>query len=298
MQNTGGAAVKRIFVKVFGFSDVERHALNTVFRLSESRPQAYALWNPEAPDKAQVLLLDGDSWEAALELANPANDKLKLCWVGAKPPGKVWQVFTRPLRWSAVIEAMDSVYAPSMAVAAPVPALASASSADLDFDLDALPAMSASLDLDLDLGFSGDSGDADTAPAPLDAPLSPSPDSDSRVLVIDPDRDARLYLRAKMASVGLMQVDEATTGAEAMHLLRFHVYRLVVLDLELADVNSWKLVRQLNESTPPIRHVILTGASLSKLDAVRGWFSNARGSLAKPLDPVRLRRLLKSAQVD
>lgn len=297
MQNTGGTAVKRIFVKVFGFSDVERHALNTVFRLSESRSQAYALWNPEAPDKAQVLLLDGDSWEAALELANPSNDKLKLCWVGDKPPGKVWQVFARPLRWSAVIEAMDKVYAPGLA-AASAPALASASSVDIDFDLDAPPAASSSLDLDLDLGFSGGSGDADTAPTPLEAPPSPPPDSDNRVLVIDPDRDARLYLRAKMASVGLMQVDEATTGAEALHLLRFHVYRLVVLDLELADVNSWKLVRQLNESTPPVRHVILTGASLSKLDAVRGWFSNARGSLAKPLDPVRLRRLLKSAQVD
>ena len=53
MTNTGGEAVKRVFVKVFGFDDVERHALNTVFRLSETRPVAYALWllpgNIQAP---------------------------------------------------------------------------------------------------------------------------------------------------------------------------------------------------------------------------------------------------------
>ena len=33
---------QRVFVKVVGFSDVERHALNSVFRLSEDRDTIYS----------------------------------------------------------------------------------------------------------------------------------------------------------------------------------------------------------------------------------------------------------------
>ena len=37
---------QRIYVSVVGFSDVERHALNTIFRLSEERDVSYAPWVP------------------------------------------------------------------------------------------------------------------------------------------------------------------------------------------------------------------------------------------------------------
>ena len=39
--------MQRVFVKVLGFSDVERHALNTLFRLSEDRETGYALWSAD-----------------------------------------------------------------------------------------------------------------------------------------------------------------------------------------------------------------------------------------------------------
>ena len=63
---------QRIHVQVVGFSDVERHALNTVFRLSEERELSYAPWVPltapgvQAPTRlAEVALVDGDAAEAA-----------------------------------------------------------------------------------------------------------------------------------------------------------------------------------------------------------------------------------------
>jgi hypothetical protein len=44
-----------------------------------------------APDEADMALIDGDSWEATLELANPAHDDLKLIWIGDNPPpGPAW----------------------------------------------------------------------------------------------------------------------------------------------------------------------------------------------------------------
>ncbi|EWS63223.1 hypothetical protein Y695_03545 [Hydrogenophaga sp. T4] len=66
---------QRIFVGVVGFSDVERHALNTVFRLSETRELSYALGaarrsrrKPPAMN-AEVMLVDGESAEAVLSHA-------------------------------------------------------------------------------------------------------------------------------------------------------------------------------------------------------------------------------------
>lgn len=284
MTNTGGGAVKRIFVKVFGFDDVERHALNTVFRLSETRPTAYAPWTAGAPDAADLALIDGDSWEAALELANPAHDKLTLIWIGDNAPPRARLVFKRPLQWAAVIDGMDELLASELPQAVSKP-----SEPELDLDLDLLSESTALLDLDLDF----DSG-ADTAPAPLEAP---APEAEhAQVLVVDADRDARLYLRARLAMAGLLEVDEAASGTEAVKLMDTRLYKLVVLDMDLPDVERWEMVKKVGASRPPVEFLILTGSRLSWLDAVRGWFAGARGSLRKPLHPGKLKRLLRSTR--
>ncbi len=288
MKNTGNGAVKRIFVKVFGFSDVERHALNTVFRLSESRPTAYALWTAAAPAAAEVALIDGDSWEAALELANPSHDPLKLIWVGDRAPARASLVMARPLQWAAVIEGMDALFARAPAQALPA---AKGAAPDADLDLDLLSESIAGPDQGLDVD-----SEAVTAPAPLESPepLEPSEPDPLPVLVVDADPAARLYLRAKLAMAELMQIDEAATGAEALQRLRTRRYALVILDLGLPDMDSWLLVKQVGEVRPAVGFLILTGSRVSWLDGVRGWFAGARGCLRKPLHPGKLKQLLRN----
>lgn len=285
MQNTDGGTVRRIFVKVFGFSDVERHALNTVFRLSESRPVAYALWTADAPEKAHAALMDGDKREAFLELANPDNDTLKLVWVGDRPSDKAVLVIARPLQWAAVIEGLDRLFASAPEDTPPGAGMA------LDFDISAASPLD--IDLDLDLGTSGDA-EAITAPAPLQ-PAAATP-AETRVLLIDAERDARLYLRAKFSMAGLAWIDEAETGAQALELLHTNAYGLVLVDLGLGDVNSWTLIREIRASRPATARLIVTGAGLTPLDAVRAWFAGAKGALAKPLHPGKLKRLLEKLQ--
>ncbi len=258
MNNTGAAAVKQVFVKVFGFGDVERHALNTVFRLSETRPTAYALWVESAPHAAELALIDGDSWEAALELANPAHDGLTLIWVGDQAPARASLVMARPLQWAAMLDGMDALLA------------APAAAPDLGVDSTAIT--------------------APAAPAfPPDKPDAPA------VLVTDADAEARLYLRAKLASAGLTQVDEASTGAQMLQLLAARRYKLLILDLDLPEVDCWQLVRQVGELQPAVDCLLLTGSRVSWLDGVRGWFGGARGCLRKPLHPGKLRELLHHA---
>jgi len=112
---------QRIYIKVVGFSDEERHALNTLFRLSEQCLVMYQLWSPTARGPAGMALLDGDSYEARLEAESPLNSDIKLLWVGSDAPAQVWRSLPRPFAWPEVIEAMDTVFQPP--------------SVDLDLDL-------------------------------------------------------------------------------------------------------------------------------------------------------------------
>ncbi len=262
-------AVKPIFVKYYGFSDAERHALHTLFRLSESHAVVYAPWTPESPEAAQVVLIEGDSWEAALALANPLNDSLKLAWVGAGAPAGAWRVFDSPVKWSALIEAMDQEF---------LPVTSKALSLDLDLAHDA----------DLDVHFDGEE---DTAPMALEGA---APAAARRVLVVDAGRDDRLYLRAKLSSAGLHAVDEAASGAEALELLRGTAYRLVIVDLGLTDMDSWQVIKAVDGTRPAIPHMFITGSEPAWRRSLQARFSGAQVYLSKPLDPEKLQILLQN----
>lgn len=106
---------QRIFIKVFGLSDEERHALNTVFRLSEQCRTMYQLWSPQAPESPRVALLDGQSWEARVEAESPLHRDVKLLWVGTNAPPAVWRSFPRPIVWPDVIETLDEIFSADQA---------------------------------------------------------------------------------------------------------------------------------------------------------------------------------------
>lgn len=262
--------MKRIYVKFYGFNEAERHALDTVFRLSESHVTVYAPWTPEAPEPAQVVLIDGDSWEAVLALANPSHDVLKLVWIGPDAPEQAWRVFPSPVKWSAVVEALDQAFGPPAAVPLLAPADLDLHAHDLDVQLDAMD---------------------DTEPMPL-TPGTASPGR--RVLVVDAGRDERLYLRTLLAAAGIYEVDEAASGAEALVLLGSHHYQLVTVDLGLADMDSWQLIRAVDSTRPAIPHLFVTGTALAWHQGLRARFAGAQVLLKKPLDPGRLQNLLQN----
>ncbi len=264
--------MKKVTVKFYGFSETELRSLETVFRLSESRDTAYAAWTPETGADPDILLIEGDSWEAVLQLANPAHDGLKLIWVGVDAPAHAWRVFPAPVKWSAVIESMDEEFSPPHQTAMD----------DAPIDLDLLHEEDMRVQLD---------EEDNTAPSELE-PESP-PEEERRVLVVDPNREDRLYLRAKLATAGLFEVDEALSGAEAMEFLRKRHYHLVTVDLELGDMDSWGLIQTIGSTRPAIPHLWITGARLVWHQAWRGWFAGAEASLKKPLLPTRLNELLQ-----
>ncbi len=298
MKPSNSRADPRIFVKVSGFTDAERHALNTVFRLSEGRSTVYALWTALAPEPAAVALIDGDSWEATLELANPANDSLQLIWVDDNPPPRAALVLRRPLQWSAVLEGLDRLLAPARLP--PAPAAVTADNAaparvlgvDEDVKAFAAPPVDAGMAPPLLTEYA-----VESSPEAAAVPADPQVESTHlAVLVVDADPGARLQLRIKLASAGLLQVDEASSAAEALQRVSTRLYAVVFLDLELPDTDNWTLVHQVAASRPLVEVLVLTGRQLSRMDHVRGWFAGARGCLDKPLEPEKLAVFLRMAQ--
>lgn len=266
--------MNRTFVKFYGFGDAERHALDTVFRLSETHAVVYSAWTPQAPGapaQPDILIIDGENWEAVLELAKPTHDALKLIWVGEGAPLQAWRVFAAPVRWSAVLEALDAEFAPLTSKAL---------SADLDF----------SHEHDLDVVL--DEADDDTQPAALEGDTEITPPR--RVLLVDASRDDRLYLRAKLASEGLYEVDEASGGAEALVLLGAQTYHLVLVDLALSDMNGWALVKAVRKTQPTLAHLFVIGPAPAWLHGLRARFAGAQVYLPRPLHPGVLKNLLQN----
>lgn len=248
----------RVFVKVVGFSTVERHALNTLFRLSEDREPAYSLWLAGTPEPPQLLLLDSGSPDTQAELKTPEAAMAKLIWVGPGAPATAARVFHRPIGWHEVIRFMDQLFLP------------------------APPADSAHSDFDLDLG--GDDSAADTLPPEPEPPRQ-------RALIISVDREQRLYLRARLALAGMTTVDEAQNGAEALEMARMLPYCLVLVDHGPVAVDGWPLVKALhgNAARP---YVILAKDDAGLLDRVRAWVFGADALLDKPIDPGALQGVL------
>jgi CheY-like chemotaxis protein len=250
----------RVFVKVVGFSTVERHALNTLFRLSEDREPAYALWLPGAAEPPHLLLLDGSSPETRVELETPEAASARLIWVGPEAPPTSARVFTRPITWHEVIEAMDQLVAP-----APAKAQANAPS-----------------DFDLDLG--GDDSGAATLPP---EPEPPQP----RALIVSTDREQRLYLRARLALAGMTAVDEAQNAAEALEMARLLPYCLALVDHHPVAVDGWPLVKALRASQAK-PYVILAKDGATLMDRWRAWMFGADTLLDKPIEPGALQGVL------
>ena len=204
---------ERIFVNVVGFSDVERHALNTVFRLSEDNAVRYALWAPSpmthshpAHASAEVVLVDGDSAEGVLSHAKAMPNGQRLIWVGADPPPHAWRVWQRPIRWADVVHDLDAVYA--------------ARQADSGF-------------LDLDI----------TSPAPLfDASGQAAPLARRALLVGVRGRDL-LTLRAQLKTMGVEQADETDMTDYAAELIGRYSYCCGAFNLDDASLDGWSLAR-------------------------------------------------------
>ena len=255
---------QRVFIRVVGFTDAERHALNTLFRLSQDttlgRTRSYEPWLPDAPQAARLVLIDGSDGTAAQELNDARhNPDAGLIWVGAVSPAHAWHTFSRPLRWPEVVQAMDEYFTQNSKPAA------------LDFDI-ASDTLGAQLEA------------AATMPAQFDATSQPK-----RALIADTDREASLYLASKLAAMGITHTDEAQSTAQAKELLVQQRYAFVSIDMALAGEDPWLAVAQARRQGSL---VLITGQQIGITTRLSAKV-NGCSVMQKPLEPAALSLLLQ-----
>ena len=127
-------------------------------------------------------------------------------------------------------------------------------------------------------------GVADLMPRPVPA------------LIVDPDQESRYYLRAKLVMAGVLQADEAATGAEALQLLQSRSYRIVLLNIDLPDMDGWLLASQVatRKHWPSLSSaLVLFGQKMSWMSQLRGRYAGARSCMRKPLDPSEVASLFR-----
>jgi CheY-like chemotaxis protein len=237
---------QRILVSVVGFSDVERHALNTIFRLSQEREVAYAPWAPLTPPgtkapsgMAQVALVDGESAEAVLAHAKEMPAGQRLIWVGPDAPEHAWRVLDRPIEWAAVLHDLDAVFAARQA-----------DSGLLDLDVTSPSPLDLALDLDMD-----------TAVEPV-----------RRALVVSEDPEERTYLRTRLALAGVVHVDEVVNTEMAIELLSRQAYLCGFFNLDEQHMDVWSLMRVFVQRNPQA----LALATSELAGPLAGWWRRRR----------------------
>lgn len=243
-----------VFVKVVGFRDVERHAINTLFRLSTEGPVAYSLWTQGAPAAPQLALVDSDAPDHGEQLA--ASDlppELKLICVGAVAPAGAWRQFVRPLHWPDIVQAMDSLFA----VEAPVDEL-------LDF-------------VDTETGTTLASG--------AKASLLVDASQEDRMYL-----RARLALAGRTdvddAASGAVALELASR--------RQYDLAIVGLETQDTAMDGWTLIRRLLALEPAPANLIVCTSDKSVQTRERVQAMGCQGLLEKPYDPLHVIELLEA----
>ena len=280
---------KTAFIQVLGFSEMERHALGSLLRISQQRSPSYALWSPDQGG-ARIVLADSEH-PAAAELAEKCHRdaQTKLIWVGRQAHIFAWRSFERPIAWVKILQAMDEAHALQN------------SYVDSDFDpemndVDGDFRNTEPADLHLDTGIGAPGALVDEVAKPVKA-------ARKRVLVVDDDLTARLYLKAKLALVEpLVDVDEASTGDEAMQMARTFSYDGVLLDINMPGTDGYAVCRAIKRPSPlnpsagsgRVPMVVVVTSRNGMVDRVRGTLAGADAYLPKPPHPAKLRDLIEA----
>lgn len=120
-------------------------------------------------------------------------------------------------------------------------------------------------------------------------PLAGAPSRRQRVLVIDGSPVLRRQVSMSIEAIGL-DVEGVGTAREGLALLALRRYELAILDVDLRDVDGFRVIRQIRRGRGLARVpvIVLTRRS-SAFDLLRGMVSGCDGYLVKPTSQRTLR---------
>lgn len=113
------------------------------------------------------------------------------------------------------------------------------------------------------------------------------------ILVVD-DEPANLRMLERLLRKEYT-VLAATSGAEALEILKSHEVSLIITDQRMPEMNGTELLRQSMDINPEAAKIILTGHSdiEALIDAINS--SRVHKYVSKPWDPMQLKEVVQNA---
>jgi CheY-like chemotaxis protein len=117
-----------------------------------------------------------------------------------------------------------------------------------------------------------------------------------RVLMVDDDLTARLYMRAKLMLRGNVEMLEVSSGALALKLMETQAFDAVLLDIDLGEINGYEVCRMIRtlvrkQGGPQPKICMITGRG-SIMDKIRAKMAGADIFLTKPPHPTEFAQFL------
>ena len=120
-----------------------------------------------------------------------------------------------------------------------------------------------------------------------------------RILVVDDDKNTRLYLQALLESSGYT-VDVAENGVHALEVMDREHVDLVLLDVMMPEMNGYEFTRTLRENDNNLP-ILMVSAKQLPADKHRGFAVGTDDYITKPIDEAemlfRIKALLRRARI-
>ena len=116
-----------------------------------------------------------------------------------------------------------------------------------------------------------------------------------RVIIADDDPLVRRLVREALQLAGVVVIADASNGREAVELARHYKPDFVLMDAVMPVMDGLEATKQISESVPETRVVMLTGSDDEDLGIV-GLRSGAVGYLTKDVPVEAIPRALRGAQ--
>ena len=113
----------------------------------------------------------------------------------------------------------------------------------------------------------------------------------ARILVVDDEEGIRKSLKAVLEEEGYL-VDTAESGQEAIAKSKAGFYNLALVDIRLPDMDGVELLTSMNEGTPKMVRIIVTGYP-SLDNAIQAVNRGVDGYIVKPFTMEQLLNKIK-----
>jgi CheY-like chemotaxis protein len=109
-----------------------------------------------------------------------------------------------------------------------------------------------------------------------------------KILLVDDEADIRLIAEISLANLGGWQVIQASSGPEAIRLVRDERPDLILLDVMMPGMDGPATLQKLREAEDFDTPVIFMTAKVQRTEVDRLLDLGVRGLIPKPFDPMAL----------